>query len=125
MHEGQEIVKISLRTVGEDEIDVNVEPFEQTTHKMVTLEVKKGEIVLAPEKVRGGRFLVLYVFSSFLTRSPHRRSLLSAARPNVHDHDSGGLLRRGDEQSGHDRDSSKHYSFFARFVKPGHLQGHR
>ena len=55
VHEGQEIVKISLRTVGEDEIDVNVEPFEQTTDKMVTLEVKKGEIVLAPEKVRSGR----------------------------------------------------------------------
>ena len=55
VHEGQEIVKISLRTVGEDEIDVNVEPFEQTTDKTVTLEVKKGEIVLAPEKVRSGQ----------------------------------------------------------------------
>ena len=55
VHEGQEIVKISLRTVGEDEIDLNVEPFEQTTDKTVTLEVMKGEIVLAPEKVRSGQ----------------------------------------------------------------------
>ena len=46
MHKGQEIVKISLRTVSEDEIDVNVEPFEETTDKTVTLEVKKGEIML-------------------------------------------------------------------------------
>ena len=52
---GQEIIKISMSTVGEDEIDVSVEPFEETTEKMVTLEVKKGEIVLAPEKVRSGR----------------------------------------------------------------------
>ena len=36
-------------------MDVNVEPFEETTDKTVTLEVKKGEIVLAPEKVRSGR----------------------------------------------------------------------
>ena len=54
VHEGQEILKISLRTVGEEEIGVNVEPFEDTTDKTVSLEVKKGEIVLAPEKVRRG-----------------------------------------------------------------------
>ena len=52
VREGQEIVKISLRTVDADEIDVKVEPFEETTDKIVTLELKKGEIVLAPEKVR-------------------------------------------------------------------------
>ena len=94
VHEGQEIVKILLRTVGAEEIDVNIEPFEETTHKMVTLEVKEGEIMLAPEKVRSGRILVLHVFSSFLTRVHCRRSLLSAARPNVHDHEGRGLLRR-------------------------------
>ena len=55
VHDGQETIKISMSTVGEDEIDVSVEPFEETTDKMVTLEVKKGEIVLAPEKVRSGR----------------------------------------------------------------------
>ena len=55
VHDGQEVIKISMSTVGEDEIDVSVEPFEETTDKMVTLEVKKGEIVLAPEKVRSGR----------------------------------------------------------------------
>ena len=39
MHEGQKIVKISLRTVGEEEMDVNVaESFEDTTDKTVTLE---------------------------------------------------------------------------------------
>ena len=54
LHEGQEIIKISLRTVGKEEMDVNVEPFEETTDKTVALEVKKGEIVLAPEKVRRG-----------------------------------------------------------------------
>ena len=37
VHEGQEIVKISLRTVSKDEVDVKVEPFEETTDKMVTL----------------------------------------------------------------------------------------
>ena len=105
-------------------MDVNVEPFEQTTHKTVTLEVKKGEIVLAPEKVRSGRILVLHVFSSFLTRVYCRRSLLSAARPNVHDHEGRGGFRRGYEQSGHYRYHFKHYSFLARFVKPGHLQWH-
>ena len=55
VHEGQKIVKISMNTVSEDEIDVNVVPFEETTDKTVSLEVKKGEIVLAPEKVRSGR----------------------------------------------------------------------
>lgn len=74
VHEGQEIVKISLRTVGIEEIDMNVEPFEETTHKMVILEVKKGEIVLAAEKVRSGRLQWEHVFSSFLTRVPCRRS---------------------------------------------------
>ena len=42
VHEGQEIVKISLRTVGEEEIDVNVEPFEETTNKTVTLETPRS-----------------------------------------------------------------------------------
>ena len=46
MHKGQEIVKISLMTVDKDEIGINVEPFEETTDKTVTLEVKKGEIML-------------------------------------------------------------------------------
>ena len=55
VHEGQEIVKISLRTVGEEEMGVIVDPFEDTTDKTVTLEVKKGEIMLAAEEVRSDR----------------------------------------------------------------------
>ena len=50
VHVGEEILKIYMDTVDEIEVFVNIEPFEETSEKVITLEVHKGEIVLAPEK---------------------------------------------------------------------------
>ena len=54
VRKGQKIVKVSMRTVDKYDIDANVEPFQENTDKTVTLKVPKGEVVLAPEKVKSG-----------------------------------------------------------------------
>ena len=50
VHETLDIVKIYMDSVKESDIDVNIESFEETV--VIRLEVHKGEIILAPEKVR-------------------------------------------------------------------------
>ena len=52
MHENEEIIKIDINSVKESDIDSNIEPFEDTTEKIIMLEVHKGEIILAPGKVK-------------------------------------------------------------------------
>ena len=64
VREEHKIVTLFAKTVGEDEINMNVEPFEETTDKIISLEVEKGEVVLAPEKVR--RHLVKLAVRAFV-----------------------------------------------------------
>ena len=98
VHEGQEIIKILLRTVREAEIDVKVKPFEETTSKTVALELEKGRFVLSPEKVRSGPPKQGSARFCNFSPAPHPHHH-PAARPNVHDDEREGLVRRGDEQN--------------------------
>lgn len=52
VHGDQKIIKIYIDSVDKPDVDVKLDKKKTSTHKAIWLEVRKGEIVLAPEKVR-------------------------------------------------------------------------